>query len=88
MEIHRGSRGAAALILNLDTRWRGVVSITLWPFYPREGEWSVLRSGHFTPEKGSGQYYALAILPPRRGVVSITLWPFYPREEPQYPLTL
>jgi hypothetical protein len=36
MKAYRRSRGIAALILNLSTRWKIVVDFTPWPLYPRE----------------------------------------------------
>jgi hypothetical protein len=36
MKAYQRSRGIAALILNLSTRWKIVVDFTLWQLYPRE----------------------------------------------------
>jgi len=66
MEVYRGSRGAAALILNLDTRWRGVVSITLWPFHPQEAPQYLLNRKLVGPESCSkhfGEGTNLLLLP-------------------------
>ena len=35
MKIYRGNRGIAPLILNLSTRWSGVVTFTPWQLYPQ-----------------------------------------------------
>jgi hypothetical protein len=35
MKTYRGSRGIAALILDIGTRWRWVGSFTPWPLYPQ-----------------------------------------------------
>jgi hypothetical protein len=66
MEVYRGSRGATALILNLDTRWTGVVSITLWPFYPPEAPQYPLNRRLVGPESSSkhfGEEANLLLLP-------------------------
>ena len=66
MEVYRGSRGAATLIPNLNTRWRGVVSITLWPFYPREAPQYPLNRRLVGPESCSklpGEETNLLLLP-------------------------
>jgi len=36
MKTYRSSSSIAPLTLNLSSRWRCVVNITLWPLYPWE----------------------------------------------------
>jgi len=49
-----GNGGVASCILNLDTRWRWMVSFTPWLLYPRENSPGTLRIGGWM-ESRTGQ---------------------------------
>ena len=66
MKAYRGSWRAAALILNLDIRWKWVVAIMLRPFYPWEAPQYLLNRRLAGPDSWSkhfGEEKYLLLLP-------------------------
>jgi hypothetical protein len=60
METYRGSKGIAPLILDLNMRWRWVVSFTRRPLYPR---YSLNRRLCVSPGRYAGYAEKLFFLP-------------------------